>query len=372
MVGRIYPDEWMPVDEYGIRADLWMDMNSPVGRNNPGQLYEMGIGRINEFVRRKVEQVNITQGTEAAFSTLLDWYHDINKNYADTIRDRYKDTREQKQLVADAIETYPKIWVPPFLDTLTPKEDNTWHALENIQAWAKKWNVKPSPVRYKVLQADGSGKEFVTETKFSIGSKYIIHLHKIPEITAPGPASVNPIGVPTKSAFEQKHYPVSTSPYRYGEDELRVMSMDADIREVTRFQNMLSNSPQGAATLIQSLLTAQHPTRIKRIPISNGTLLETSAILKLFHSVTASLGVETRSTKIENPEEFVVPEELTEAIWSADIVNYGNGPHKDDDDDDVIVRRSNTKRAKMRQFVDMISETDEDPEILDDDTEDAL
>jgi hypothetical protein len=345
----------MPVDEYGIRADLWVDMNSPVGRNNPGQLYEVGINRISEFVRREVDSINISKGSEAAFEKLMDWYGDVNPNYETRIREVCVTAKDRKGIVKDAIETSPKIWIPPFLDKLCPDDKEFWNALVNIKKWQTKWNVRSTPIKYKSIQEDGSFKEFVTEASFAIGSKYIIHLHKIPEIFAPGPAMINHIGIPTKSSFETKHFPVSINPYRYGEDELRVMSMDCDIKEVTRFQNLMSNSPNGVTNTIQSILLCDNPTRIKRIPMSNGELMRSSAVLRLYHNITATLGVETKNTKVDA---LIVPKELEESIWNTDIVNYSSNPPVDSDDE-VTVKRSSTKRAKMQKMLNVEEESDD-------------
>jgi hypothetical protein len=364
VVGKIYPDHAMPVDEYGIRADLWIDASSPVSRNNPGQLYETGVNRINEFVRRKCETVYKVQGSDPAFETLMDWYNDVNPNYAKLIEDNCHNFKDRANVVEDAIADSPKLWIPPFLNSLTPKPDDFWHALKNIKAWATKWDVKPSRVTYKSLQADGSWREFVTESKFSIGSKYVIHLHKLPEIFAPGPAAVNHIGVPTKSTFETKHYPVTVNPYRFGEDELRVMAMDTDINEVTRFQNLFSNSPLGVNTTIQALLTTPDPTRIKRINVSNGDLLRSSAVLKLFHSITATLGIETKNTKTEP---FDVPDWLADSIWATDFEKGIDGRISGSDDEERSIKRATAKRGKVQKMIESIdtdSELDSDDEEL--------
>jgi hypothetical protein len=367
VVGVVYPDECMPVDEFGIRADMMIDMNSPVGRNNPGQLYETGFNRIGEFVRRAVQAKREEVGVDAAFTTLTDWFNDVNPNYARLVRGKFTTQLDKQGLVDDAIKTGPKVHVPPFLDKLTPSDDDFWNALTNMRLWAEKWGVRPSPVTYSSLQADGTYKQFKTQALFSIGSKYIFQLHKIPEQFAPGPASVNHIGVPTKATFSGKDYPVSVNPYRYGEDELRVMSMDSDIREVTRFQNLLANSPLGVETTIRTILLTEQPTRVKRIPISNGKLAETSAILNLFHNTSATLGVETRGTRDDTLTNnlfqlLAESKELTDAIWKTDIVSI-----KDPDAPDLkggVTKRSTQKKEKIQRMLEEM-ENDTDDEALD-------
>lgn len=358
----------MPVDKFGIKADMWIDMNSPVARNNPGQLYEMGINRIGEFVRRKVESINISQGSEAAFTTLLDFYNDVNPMYSKRIKEVITSTKDKKDIVRDAIVNSPRIWIPPFLDKLCPSDEDFWNALVNVKNWATKWEVESSEVTYKTIQKDGSFREFTTEAKFSIGSKYIIHLHKIPEITAPGPAMVNHIGIPTKNTSENKYFPVSRSPYRYGEDELRVMSIDTDIREIIRFINLMGNSPEGVTEYIRCLLTSEHPTRITRVPKSNGDLLKTSAPLRLYHNTTAVLGVDTKDTRIDTNHAIDVikrVEELADSIYDTDTINYGTGGANDEDDVAVMIstRKSTNKRNKLQKMLGIV-----EPEVTEEES----
>lgn len=343
----------MPVDDYGIRADLWIDMGSPVARNNPGQFYETGVNRIAEFVRRKTESVYRVQGTDAAFATIVDWYQDINPNQANLVTQEFTTPKARQEFVEESIAEGIRTWIPPFLKSLSPSDTDFWHALRNIKTWAHKWDVKSTPVTYKTMQEDGSFKSFRTESDFSIGSKYIIHLNKIPEITAPGPASVNHIGIPVKSSSSNKYFPVSDNPYRYGEDEIRIMSEGADIREVARFINLGSNSPQGAKLAIETLLLSEHPTKIKRIPISNGDLSRTNAVAQLFHSVTATLGVETKHTKVDYTE---LPDEITESIWETDFDVLKQDQEEDEDDVVVIEKKANIQQAKMRKMMESIED----------------
>lgn len=330
----------MPIDEHGIRADMWIDMNSPVGRNNPGQLYETGINRISEFVRRAMENTLKTSGIDAAFDQMTDWYNDVNPNYAALVREACPTTQERKGLVMDAIETSPKINIPPTLDTLVGTNEDPWLALRNFRKWADKWGCEPSRVTFKTLQPDGTYKQFTTKSKFFIGSKYILLLNKVPEQYAPGPASVNHIGIPTKSTMEAKYFPVSTNPYRFGEDEHRVMSMDAPIREVVRFQNLGANSPTGVRVAIESILEAERPTAIRRIPISNGRLLQTNVVLNLLHNTTAVLGVQTKSTKVDPLD---VPDELSQSIWE--------GSRDDEEDKPKKKRPTASKKTRVEKVL---------------------
>lgn len=359
VIAYIYPDDKMPIDEFGIRADMMVDMNSPVSRNNPGQLYEMQLNRISEFARRSFKETLDTQGSDAAFEKIMEYYGDVNPNYEMLIRDKLESPNGKKEIVRDVIEDGPKLWVPPFLDTLTPKPDDKWHALRNMKKLAEKWNCKPSKIKYHIRQADGSYKEFISDQEFSIGSKYIIHLHKIPEIAAPGFAAVNHMGIPTKSNFDNKYAPVSNNPYRYGEDEHRLLCMDANSLEVTRFQNLMANSPTGVSKLVETLLLVDAPTRVKRAPISNGDLIKTSAPLRLFHNTTATLGVDTKDTL---SEKFEVSDELAESIWQS-VSEDGEKNDGVNRDDEAKARRQKSRAKRTRKMMDDLLSVESQDEI---------
>lgn len=354
----------MPIDEHGNRADLWIDMTSPVARNNPGQLYEQGINFISTFVQKAIAKTLEDSGVDKAFDVLTDWYEDINPNYAALARGEFTSTHMKKGLVKDAIEAGPRLNIPPFLNTLRPAEGDFWNALRNMMKWQKKWNAYPTKIRWKSLQPDGTGKEFVSEVPFVIGSKYVLNLHKIPEIFSCGPASVNHIGIPTKSGdHNSKHFPVSQNPYRFGEDEHRVMSMGADTRWVVRFRDLNSNSPTGVRVAIESILSTDTPTAISYIPISNGDLARTSAVNNLFHNTASILGVETKNTKIDHLD---VPDELSEAIWQT---------AKEEDDEKPASKRNTNKKPKIGKFLQELENSDgfmgddENPEFITEDND---
>ena len=292
-------DEHMPVDEYGNRADMMVAMGTPISRTNMGQLYEHGTNFISSFVKREAERVYEVKGADAAYDVLTDWVNDVNPNYR-TILDRTVTTAEKrKAYVMDAITDFPKLWIPPFHKNFSPAKDDQWNALRNMMAWQKKWKAYPTKVTYYSPIGNGQWKKNVTETPIVIASQYIIHLNKIPKISAPGVSRVNHLGIPTKSSTVADMYPVKINPSRFGEDEHRISMMDVNVKWVTRLQNTHGNSPfKGTNRVIRELLTHPHPTQIKVMPVSNGELLEGNTVLRLFHNTLAMMGLDTRNTQV--------------------------------------------------------------------------
>lgn len=315
VIGVVMKDEHMPIDEHGNRADVMIAMGTPVARTNMGQLYEQGLNFISSFVQKETQRVYEVKGVDAATEVLKDWAEDVNPNYR-TILDRTLVTKDDKEAyVKDAIEDFPKLWIPPFHENFTPSKEDQWNALRNMMRYQEKWKAYPTPITYYSPVGNGEWKKNVTETPVVIAAEYFIHLNKLPKISAPGVSRVNHLGIPTKSSTVADMYPVKINPSRFGEDEHRISLMDVDVRWVVRLQNTHGNSPfKGVNRVIRELLLNPHPTNIPVMPVSNGELLEGSTPLRLFHSTLGMMGLDTKNTAVK---EHIVSEQLG---WAADAL----------------------------------------------------
>ena len=285
-ISRILPDEYMPIDDHGFRAGLVIDPNSSVARMTMGPLYEPAINRTSEFVRRRLEQLQPVN-PQLAREVLLEYCNDINPNYADTIRE----TRPTKQTLDDLVKqfVYEKrilLWIPCGLDTI---------GLPLIKKLKEKWEIPISPVTYTQCDTDGDIiGTFRTKRNVCIGSTYIYLLSKIPEPSSSGISHISQYNVPMKPRPSDKHkYPMRRGPVRFiGEDEGRIGVMDLkDPRELTRIMGLQATSRRGVDMVCEALLTAEHPTRISRIPISNRELTRTNTIIQVLNHMFATMGV---------------------------------------------------------------------------------
>ncbi len=287
VVCRICPDDEMPVDQYGIRADVVISPTSPIARMNIGTLNEPAINRISEFVRRRCIELYQTDH-KLAFDTVLKWITDVNLNYASLIHKRCNTVETQEQFVQEIINDKIYLNVPSFLETITP---------ENINKWTEYWGAHATPVIYSIHDRHNVKRTYTTKYPVLIGSKYIYCLSKLPYPTAAGFAHVSHYGIPVKPGGHVKNqYVARQSPIRSGEDENRIMCRDVPEDEVIRLNNLLSNSPRGVNLLIETILTSKYPTAIRRVPISNKDLARTSAVTAMFHHTTSVLGINTRDT----------------------------------------------------------------------------
>lgn len=356
VICRICPDEEMPIDAEGFRVDIVIDPASPVKRMNQGQLFEQGLGRISEFVRRKAAAVydNGSGSSEAAMAILLDWYNDVNPNYNRLVTRTLTTPAERAEHVKLIVNSYIRLWIPPSLNTIT-------HG--NIRLWAKKWGVTISPVSFIKEDGKGDKRRHTTLHPIAVGPKYILCLCKIPHATSCGAARVSHQGIPIKPGRDAKYSStVSLTPVKFGEDEFRVGIMDSPVEEMTRLLNF-SNSPTGNQLVIETILTSKFPTRIERFDITDQKLASTNAITGTFHHQTSAIGIETRQTKTtELPPDYVFDDG---DILDADGVDMSDIEGGADDDDAIVVTPVETSGSGRRGRKPKSEETDDDNETGD-------
>lgn len=96
VIGKVWPDEFMPIDKNGVRAEIICSSAGLVGRTNPDQLFDQTISYISdEILRRMKKQKTI----EASFKLYFEYLKDMNpewglywEKYYNSIK--YKDREE--------------------------------------------------------------------------------------------------------------------------------------------------------------------------------------------------------------------------------------------------------------------------------------
>lgn len=312
MICRIAEDEDMPTDDYGFRADLVVDPGSVISRMNTGQLNMQAINRISEFVRRRLEHVFADNPKKAA-ELLLDYYNDINPNYAKLVRQVRNTDAKLIDHVKWSIENGVHLNIPPFLETFYDKEGEESIFLRLM----KKWEVEISPVTYTVRGDAGGDRTARSEQPVCIGSKYMFLLCKLPEPSSPGVARTSHHGIPMKTPSDARSSSaISANPTRFGEDEFRILDSDVDSVENFRLMCLQSASPEGVDRAINSLLHAANPTQLDRITISTEELRDTNAVLGMWDHMMSTEGIDTRNTEvtIEDFPELMLVKGLDDGI----------------------------------------------------------
>jgi len=83
VIGVIRPDEDMPVDEQGVRADICIDPMSVLKRTNDSQFHEQYLGRVLLFISRRLKTL---PDTNSRFSLITEVLNDINPEYCKLVK----------------------------------------------------------------------------------------------------------------------------------------------------------------------------------------------------------------------------------------------------------------------------------------------
>lgn len=360
VISKILPDEDMPCDKFGRRADVITDPGSVVKRLNCSQAYEPGINYISDMVLRTARTMN----DEEAFNYILSWVEEVNFNYANLVRRTVK-TRIREYL-NECFEHGITLHIPPFLESVTGDD--------NILRWADKFNIEFSPVTFATTTFDPVTGEEIKKIEQSredvvIGAKYMMLLNKTTHATAVSAAKVNHFGIPVKPFSHNKYDSIlSKTPIRLGEDEVRIMCMEVPAEEVVRLINLHANSPSGTQLAIETLMTSKHPTAIGRMKVTNEDLLNSSATVSIYHHLMSFLGIDSINIECD----FTLPSSLTTLVSEPSSPKRKKVKAKkvsENDLDEIIGEKSNDEDSDESGESDLDDSDNDDDDSDDTDSE---
>lgn len=348
VVAKIVDDDIMPVDDYGIVADIVQEPQTAVKRMNMGTLLEPGINRPAEFVRRRIAD-EFEVNPETAWNTLVEFTHDVRPKAAESLIAYGKTPEIRYAWLKKIINERLYLHILPYSlygDKLPPRKDMTdeeWEATVKsakriVKPLVEKWGGHPTPVTYKTVLKSGEKVTFRTRTNCWIGSKYIYLLSKLGETMSPGISRVSHFGTPLKpsSPFVKQQYPINAGPVRIiGEDENRNMTMDVEASEVLRLMTMMSGSLHGVQQMVKQIFISSHPTQINRIDISNQDLKRTSSPQALMRHIGSVIGINLSHTRV--PEDKYPPwMSYSEAVEDDEpVTESALGESTDDEEEDT-------------------------------------
>lgn len=152
---RIVPDEDMPTDAFGRRAEVVIYGGSTVARLNQGQLYEQYVNACGDTVAMKAKQMLDEGRAEEAWNFVIGWYNIASPETAAMLSNKTLDGKIKH------IELIAKHG-----PTLVIKGDNKYVNVE----WIKKLNAYCPPIKTPVTFRNLDGKMVTTEVPVLIGS----------------------------------------------------------------------------------------------------------------------------------------------------------------------------------------------------------
>lgn len=254
VICRILPDECMPVDELGNRADIITDSMSTISRMNLSRAYQSYMSALGRDNRQRV---NLHFNTKYGLNYLnkitsedLMWF----KNYLHGLYSLISsdmvnflnslDETGLKNHLTEVVTDNLYIYYPP---------DNEKNVTDVITD-AEKTPYKPH--LGKVSYVDELGRRVTTKEDVRIGQLYILMLEKIANTySGVSSAKVNNFGFPVKSTNLDKHkYPHSLTPTKtVSETEGRIIASMAEPEMISELFDLTLNTTSHKL-LVKSIL----------------------------------------------------------------------------------------------------------------------
>lgn len=261
----IRPDEDMPVDADGNRAELIMDGLSTIKRMNVSRCMEQYLNASARDVAKKViAMMKDKVSKEEINNYLMPFYHIVNPDMVDLVSEKGMVTDEHLQsIVDDGIY----LWQPT---------DNKVEPMDVIKQLNEHYAPTFGPVTYR-----GMGGEIKrTANNVLVGSMYIMLLEKTGRNWA-GVASskLSHFGTPAKLTSADRHSaPGRNQPIRFGESEGRLFVAMVGGQETAELFDR-TNNPVVRKVIQERILREAKPTAIdsivdrKKYPSGNGRIL---------------------------------------------------------------------------------------------------
>ena len=305
VTAKIVPWQQMPCDEYGNYADLIIVAESPCNRLNCGQLYEQYLNHVKMVVTKQAKDLLDSGNIEGAFQHLLDFCQTVRPNYAEVVAEGNQTVEAREEFVRDAVTHGLYMIIPPFCKTI--KQDL-------ILKLAKKFNIRRAPLRFGV-NPDGDDNYITVTSNFDgiIGTKYTLLIGKLPlgQMLGCSFAYVSQFQTPIKpgSKIAKAESLIGKTPVRYGEDEVRILVMSLGAQETARILGLYGNSPDAVDKLMRTLLTAEKPSCIGHIDMTDEEVIKHSVVVNQFHHMMLVCGLDLTYTGGNDESISNLPEE---------------------------------------------------------------
>lgn len=250
IIVKVVPDEEMPVDAEGNRAEVIMDDFSTIKRMNLGRTVEIEINASGRSTALRIAKMlgNRTEAEyQAAWEYALGWFKIVSPPHYDAMQASGAE-RRKKEILEGIVEHGFFVWTP----TMTPKSYKT--VVEDL---LKQYPACYGPVTYR----GNSGNYVTTEQPVLIGGLYMMLLEKIGN-TGSGVASalLNHFGIPSKLTNVDKYSrPGRENPTRItGETECRLIESHCPPGTAAELLDR-SNNPAVHREVLRSILSSETP-----------------------------------------------------------------------------------------------------------------
>lgn len=289
VIAKIVPDDQMPVDEQGFRADLVIGSLTVFSRMNPGQWMEQFINRGGELIQRRMtEMVQVKGDYKSAWNLYCAYLNDCNPKFAEEMIKVHPTPARQKEMINEVIQEGIHIQISPYQEGL-----NTSKALELYN----KYGIYKSRVSFSFEDENKVLRKVVTKQPVMIGYEYIFLLYKMPHLRACNIGYVNQFKTPTRAsdiAIAQSPYPQTA--IRLGEDEVRNLIMAGGGKVAAKITGEYGNSSEAVHKLANHLLRDEKPGQLQEIDMNVAQITESNNIIKVAKHLFSCVGIDMSPT----------------------------------------------------------------------------
>lgn len=251
VVVAIWPDDRMPVDKWGNRADIIVADISTIARMNTGRVIEQYIKASNDYVHRNILQMRDRDvPIKEQWEFLTRHYQTISPKMMDIVnRVKLNPTSHLNHVAKHGISLY------------TPTDTPVSYS-EVIYLLDKFYPDMIGPVTYK----DENGRTMVTKSDVLIGKTYMLMLEKTGNTVAGVAAGrLQHFGILARLTKEDKYsYPGKPQSVKIiGETEARAIAAYVGGPEIADLLGQ-SNDPVVMKEEIRSIIMAENPAFIQR------------------------------------------------------------------------------------------------------------
>lgn len=251
VVVEVWPDDRMPVDKRGVRAELIMDGGSIVNRLNPARLTEHYLnGVLDEMTIRVRKAASEGVPYETIFQNVLELYRIMSPKFHAIVMETANPIEHVKLIVEKGFY----VWLP------TDNPVDYVEVRKQLDAFCPPFEDK---IQYKL--ADGT--VVTTKKPVLIADQYFIMLEKIgDDYSAVASPVLQPQGVPGKLTRGDKWSSAGRlqAIRGVGETEMRILTTLTDTELASDLLD-IANSPPTHRHVCRTLLTHPTPTNIENI-----------------------------------------------------------------------------------------------------------
>ena len=315
----VRPDDEMPVDEDGNRADIILDPASTVSRLNIGRLYERYFGAAS----RKAKQLLIKRINNRSIEEITD--DEVKQIFKENVLDFLKHFEtDQYRIFKEAFDSNSIKEMREAIEEIVKEEFYIYYHNEvEKKAWEIVLELENSKFKppYGPVEYMENGKKYRTKDSVMIAPMHFILLNKIADdAMATASAKVNQFGLPIGvSKFDKYRLPWRNSPVRFlGEAETRVFASYGG-RELLAELRDRAASIDTHSKLYSNILASDKPSNIDEVVDRNEQKFGSDKALELMMALFNSVGLDLKY--VEDEERYHDPIEKIQELIDIDEID---------------------------------------------------